>query len=455
MFRKNYLIGFLTIALFLIGSTAAFAQTTAAVRGKVELTKADGTKEGVAGALVEVFRIDVKSSFPSAKTDKKGYFNFAGLPLGSQLVLAISAPGIKPVIQGGIKAGMENILVPVEAGDGKRYTEQEVRDAIAGGSTSTQQSAELTAEQKKQKEEYDKKVAEFNEKKKKIESQTATVQKALDEGIAANAAKNYDVAIAKFDEGFQANPDFVGSAPVLLNAKAQALRLRAVSVFNADGSNKDINVKTAALAKVQKDLADSLDTYNQSFMLIKNAPAADINDPKTHELNKLKALDGAKETLRIISITRQVDTTKVDIAKAMIAEYLTVETDQAKKTEAQRYLGDLYLGAGDSENAITEYKKVLEMNANDADALAGIGLSLVTMAYTTMQGDPEKNITADPAKSKVQFQEAANYLQKFIDVAPADHKLLESVKASMDDLKNTQNVAPQKGKTTTTTKKKN
>ena len=40
-----------TIALILIGGTAAFAQTNAAVRGKVELVKADGTKEPVVGAL--------------------------------------------------------------------------------------------------------------------------------------------------------------------------------------------------------------------------------------------------------------------------------------------------------------------------------------------------------------------------------------------------------------------
>ena len=439
MFRKNYLIGFLTIALFLIGGTAIFAQTTAAVRGKVELTKADGSKEGVAGALVEVFRIDVKSTFPSAKSDKKGFFNFAGLPLGAQLVLAVSGPGIKPVIQGGIKAGMENILIPVEAGDGKRYTEQEVRDAIAGGSTN--QSTELTADQKKQKEEYDKKVAEYNEKKQKVESQTAAVQKALNEGNAAYDSKNYDLAIAKFEEGFQANPDFVGSAPVLLNAKAQALRLRAVTVFNADGSNKDVSIKTAALAKVQQDLADALEAFNKSYTIIKNAPAADVYDPKANELNKLNALNGAKETLRIMSITRAVDTTKVDIAKTMVAEYVTVESDQAKKTEAQRYLGDLYLAAGDSDNAIAEYKKVLEMNANDPDALVGIGLSLITLGYTN--------------NDKTKMQEGADFLQKFIDVAPANHKFLQDAKDSIAQLKAEQNVAPQKGKTTTNTKKKN
>ena len=71
MFRKNYFISFLTIALLLMGSVAAFAQN-ASFRGKVELTKKDGTKVPVAGALVEVYRIDVKTNLPSSKTDKKG-----------------------------------------------------------------------------------------------------------------------------------------------------------------------------------------------------------------------------------------------------------------------------------------------------------------------------------------------------------------------------------------------
>lgn len=438
MFRKNYLIGFLTIALFLIGSTAAFAQM-AAVRGRVELTKADGTKEPVAGALIEVYRMDIKQTLQSTKTDKKGFFDFAGLPLGGNYVFVVSAPGIKTLLQGGIKAGNENILIPVEPGESVRYTEEQVRQAMTGGST--QQSAELTAEQKKQKEEYDKKVAEVTAKNEKIKTQTAVVQKALDEGNAAFNSKNYDVAVVKYEEGFQANPDFVGSAPVLLNNKAQALRHRAIMVYNAEGNSKDVNVKTVALAKVQKDLADALESNNKSFMIIKNAPAADINDPKTNELNKLNALNGAKESLRIMSVTGQVDTTKADIAKNMVTEYLAVETDQAKKTNAQRYLGDFYLAAGDSENAITEYKKVLEMTPNDPDALAGIGLSLVTIAYTN--------------DDKAKFQEAADYLQRFVDVAPANHKLLESVKGSIAELKNTQNIAPQKGKTTTNTKKKN
>jgi hypothetical protein len=140
MLRKNYYTFLLATALFLTSGLAVLAQT-APIRGKVELVKADGTKEPVAGAIVEPFRTDAKGKSPSAKTNKKGEFSFAGLQLGQIFVLSISAPNIKPALQPGIKAGMENIAVTVEEGDGKRWTEDEVRQALSAPATTTSTTA--------------------------------------------------------------------------------------------------------------------------------------------------------------------------------------------------------------------------------------------------------------------------------------------------------------------------
>ena len=443
MFRKNYLIGFFTIALFLIGGMSAFAQTTAAIGGRIQLKGADGKLTPVAGAKIEVFRIDIKSKFPSDTTDKKGQFSIAGMPVGAQLVISISGPGIKPVIQPGIRAGMEKIDIDVEPGDGSAYTEQEVRDAIAAGSQPTQ-STELTAEQKKKKEDYDKLVAERTKQKQDVEEKGKRAQTALDEGNAAFKSKDYNTAVAKFEEGFQAYPDFVGSAPILLNAKGQALRLRAAETYNANVNNKDPEAKIAAMTKVRQDLADAADAFSKSWTMMKTAPAADINDPKMHEQNKANTLNWARDTFRVMAITRQVDTTKMDMIRALLTDYMAIESDQAKKTEAQRILGDIYSAAGELDGAVAEYKKALVINPNDPDTLVGIGLTLTTLGAVSKA---EGNET----KAKEQYQEAINYLQKFIDVAPANHKLLASVKESIEDIKNEQNIAPQKGNT----KKKN
>ncbi len=438
MFNRKYFTFFLAASLFLVGNIAAFAQT-APVTGKVELKKADGTTEPVVGAVVEVYRTDIKSKLPSGKTNKKGDFSFAGLPLGATLVFSVSGPGINPEIRPNIRAGSENIVITVTEGDGKKWTEQEVRQAVAGGSAGSTnaaaapESGKVTEDQKKAQEERAKLEAEYAEKKKKVEGANAAIQRSLSEGNQAYNSKNYDVAVVKFEEGFQASPDFVGSAPVLLNNKGAALRGRAVTTYNENVKSTDPSAKVAAMTKVKQDLADAVESYSKSWTILKSAPAADIPDQKSYDANKLETLRGAKEALRLMAATEQVDMTKTDSAKMLVAEYVAIETEQAKKIEAQRILGDVYLAAGDAENAIAEYKKVLEIEPNDADALAGLGLSLVNTAYKT-----------DGSIDKAKMQEAANYLQKFTEVAPANHKYLDDAKGLIASLKKEQNVTPQK-----------
>lgn len=451
MFRRNYLTVFLTIALFSIGGISTFAQN-APVRGKVELKKADGTSEAVVGALVEVYRIDVKAGFPSAKTDKKGFFNFAGLPLGAQFAVVISAPGIKPVIQGGIKAGMESVLIPVEAGDGKKYSEEEVRAALAnpggGGGGGNTQKAESNAELKKQKEEYDKKVAEVTNKNEKIKKATDVVNASLKEGGAAYDAKNYDLAITKFDEGYNADPTFEGTAPVMLNNKSLALMSRATEIYNKSVKADEAS-RPALREAAKKDFAEIVASSDKALELLKTATSTDANVQKGYEANKFLALTNRKNAYRLMSQTG-VDREKGKVALVAFQEYMAVETDPAKKAKAQLDLASTLQDSNEFELAITEFQKILETDPNNVDALVGIGLSMVNVGYI--------NLDTDAVKGKAQLQEAANYLQKFVDIAPDTHKFKKDAADTIASLKEQQKVAPQKMKSTpakTTTKKKN
>lgn len=442
MFRKNYISFLAAIALLFIGSIAVSAQT-APVRGKVEMKKADGTVEPVAGALVEVFRQDAKGSLPSGKTNKKGEFSFAGFPLGQVFTLSISGKGLKPEIIPNVKGGAENLIISVQAGDGKRWTEEEVRTALnnptaAAPAAATTKPGELTAEQKKEKEEYEKKVAEVEAKNKKIEEKNTVIQRALNEGNQAFTNKNFDVAIVKFEEGYNADPQFIGSAPVLLNNKGAALVARAINNFNQN-IKAEVSTRLEAMGRVKKDLGDAAEAYNNSFMILKNASPTEVTDAKNFEGNKANALNGAKEVFRIMAATEQVDPSRMDAAKILIPEYIAIETDPAKKTEAQLILGDLYRVLGDSENAITEYKKVLDSNPSNIDAMAGVGFSLVNLGFIN--------------NDKTKMQEGANYLQQFAEAAPDSHKLKDDAKGLIESLKKEQNLTPQK--TSRPTRKKN
>lgn len=453
MSRKNYYTFLLAAALLLTSGLAVLAQT-APVRGRVEMVKSDGTKVPVEGATVEPFRSDAKGKSPSAKTNKKGEFSFAGLQLGQVFALSISAPGINPELIPNVKAGMENLFVTVSEGDGKRRTEEEVRQALTAGapaaktsaSTATssggEQKAELTADQKKAQAEYEAKVKDVTAKNDDIKKKTVVVESSLKAGNEAFNSKNYDVAIAKYSEGIEADPDFVGTTPILLNNKGAALKVRATDTYNQAVKSTDVALRTSAMTKVKQDLQDATTAYTRSWTILKAAQPTDITNQANYEATKLQTLTGLTESHRLLVLTK-ADTSKSVEAKTAFADYLTIETDAAKKAKAQITLGDIMREAGDSANAIEAYRAALVTSPDNADVLAGLGLSLFNSGVV--------------AEDKMQMQEGLNFMEKFASVAPETHPLKSSVKDAVTYLKTEQKLTPQKvtGAKAGTTKKKN
>ena len=453
MFRKNYFTFLLTITLFLISSVVIFAQNSP-VNGRVELKKADGTTEPVAGALIEVFRIDIKSKLPAGKTDKKGNFAFAGLPLGATFAFSISAPNISPEIFPNVRAGTQNMVITVSAGNGKQWTEDEVRQALAkpkttGTTTGETPKAETTAEQKKAKEEYDKKVAEIAAKNEKVKNSTAIIQKSLEEGQKAFDAKNYDLAIIKFDEGYNADPDFAGSAPVLLNNKALALKSRGFDFYRK--SVTDSANKASLMEMVKKDFTDSINASQKALDILKTATTTDANLQKSYDSNKVAALSNMVETYRL-TLETKADESKTQEAVATLEAYLLTQTDVAIKTKVALNVADAIRKTGNSDAAIPLYRKILEISPDQPEALAGLGLSLFNSGAVA-------DANGQKQEGKAQMQEGLDLMQRFVDVSPTKpddtqqmKELKASVKEAVDYLK-TQNLAPQKTKTTSTKKK--
>lgn len=425
MFRRVHLSLVSVIAAVCFFTVTSVAQN-APVSGRVETKKADGTVVPIEGAMVEVFRTDIKAGGPSTTTDKKGNFSFAGLLSTGSYVVSISAAGFTPTYFPGIKPGTksDNFLFTLTEGDGRRLTPDEVREAAAAGSGG------LTAEeQKKKKAEYDKQVAEVTSKNAKIEQETTIIQASLKDGNAAYTAKDWDLAISKYNEGINANPTFAGSAPVLMNNKGAALRERAVATYNLNVKATDVSVKVAAFTKVRTDLGEAADAYHKSWTILQTAQATDIS-PEIKTTQSATAVRGATDTFRLMAQTEQVDETKIEVAKAVVPEYMTIETDAAKKEQAKLILGDLYRVTGDADNAIVEYKKAIDASPDNLDALAGLGLSLVNAGYIN--------------DNKVQLQEGANYLQKFASAAPDSHKYKADALGLIESLKTEQKIAPQK-----------
>jgi len=426
MFRKVSVLLLLAGIVIIIGNRTGIAQT-APVTGRVELKGADGGKaQPVAGALIEVYRLDIKGTAPSSKTGKSGDFAFAGLPLQGQFAFAISCAGCAPQVFPGIKAGQQNLIFTMDPGNGRQLTEEEARTV----SSRKPGTSGLSEEDKKAQAEYEAKKKEVEEKNKKAENTNAVVTAALKAGNEAFQAKNYDTAIAEYQKGIQADPEYLGSAPIFHNNRGIALMQRGVETYNKAIKAADTTEKVNGLTAAKKDFADSAADFMASWTVLTNAKETDVTDKANFEATKLQTLKGAKDTFKMAVRTEQVDQSTIDAAKIMLPEYLKVETDPAKKGEADLIAADLYRVVGDSENAIAGYKKILDTKPDDLDALAGTGLMLVNLGYIN--------------NDKTKMQEGSNYLQRYAGLAPDGHKFKVDAVALIETLKKEQNVTPQK-----------
>lgn len=442
MFRKSVISFFIFAAVLVTGGVSISAQH-APVGGTVELQKADGTRAPVAGALIEIYRTDIKGGFPSVKTGKNGEFRIAGMMLGATFTFAVSSPGAAPVTMAGVRAGQEKLLITMTPGDGSKFTEAQVRQGGAATAKSGGGTPELTAEQKKAQAEYEAEVKNVTAKNEKAVKVNEIVTRAIKEGNDAYTAKNYDLAIAKYDEGIAADPSFVGSAPTFHVNRGIVLTARAVDTHNRTVKSADASEKIAGAAKVGKDLADAADGYVKGWNLLKTAPATDI-DRTTFDTNKLNTLKGARDTFHKAMKTERVDPTTIEAAKVLVPEYIAAETDSIKKAEMQTIFGDLFRLSSDFDNAIVEYRKALEISKDSPDALAGLGLSLVNVGIIAKDEGDAKNDKAMSDKGTAQMQDGLNLLGVFTQVAPDSHPLKASVKETTEYLNAQNKLTPQK-----------
>jgi tetratricopeptide (TPR) repeat protein len=433
MIRKSLFVFFLMAAL----SLAAFAQT-APVRGIVELTQADGKKVPVVGALIECFRTDIKGKFPGPKTDKKGNFVFAGLPLGAIFTLSVSGAGIAPQIYPNVKAGREDIVISVNAGDGKRLTEDEVRNGSATAvASSGSGSGELTAEQKKQMADKQKEIDAVKAGNAKIEENNKIILRVYDEGNAALKVNNYELAIAKFSEGISADANHPGTPALLIN-RSNAYRRRGVDRYNvaikAGGEGLDV---------AKQDFIDAAASAKAAIDLVKSqTPPTDADQLKNFNGYKYNSSAAYAEGMRLVA-TKADPSRVVDLITAY-QDFLALETDPVQKNKTQLTYAQALMDSQDLEKAAAEFEKVLVDNPNDVTALSGAGLCLVSLGY----------ISNDKAK----FQNGANYLARYIELAPDSDPVASKYKVDaknlLDTLKKEQNVTAQKPTKTTPVKKK-
>jgi tetratricopeptide (TPR) repeat protein len=430
MLRKSF---FTIVAVAAVLSTAFIASAqTGELRGRVTMNQADGTKVPASDVAIDVYRTDVSGQYKT-KTNKKGEFVFAGLPYVGTYIIAASHPAARPSYLPNIKVGRgTDYEINLSPGDGKRLTLEEINAAgkpNTGSSASSGTPKGESAAEKAAREEIIRKNAEIEAKNKKIEESNLVVARTFTAGNTALLAKNYDEAIRQYDEGIAADP----AQPALLTQKSAALKGRGVERYNAAITSKDEAAKGPGIEAAKSDFRASAEAIKQAVDILNAQPVpTDPQEQTKFNANKIAALSTRAEAMRLF--VTKVDQSQVDAGQKAYEDYMAVETDPARKLTAQRGLAQMLFDANSFDKALTEYQKILAANPDDTDALVKSGMLLFNIG--AMNDD------------KAKYQEAANFLQQFVDKAPDTDNLKADAKAILEELKNQQNVKAEKTTTT-------
>ncbi|HEV7860455.1 MAG TPA: carboxypeptidase regulatory-like domain-containing protein [Pyrinomonadaceae bacterium] len=427
--RPKYFFMTLTAALMLLLGAFATCAQVGELHGHVLIKQADGTTAPLPNAVIDVYRTDISGKF-NTKTDKKGKFAFAGLPLGFYNVAAsapTASPNFLPHVRVGQDVDYELVLTP---GDGKRLTEAEIKGATptTAAASSSAAPAKESAADKAKREAMEAENRKIEESNKKAVSSNELVNQTLKAGNEALGAKNYDEAVAQYSHGITDAPDHPG-APVLLTNRSVAYRARGVDRFNAAIRSTDDAAKAAGIEAAKKDWQAAAEDSTKAVQMLKAAtPPTDPKMLENYNRSKYLALLARMDAMKLfvpkVAAAQPDAAAQADAGLAAFQEYIAEEPDAAKKATAQRDAAQMLLDAGAADKAFGEFQKILAANPNDPDANLGAGLALFS--------------TQDKAK----YQDAANYLQKFVDTAPETHKMKADAKAILTELKNTEKVVP-------------
>ena len=403
--------------LLILFSISALAQTTQ-IEGTVKVKDKDGgPPKPVEGALIDIYRTDIKGHW-DVKTDKKGHYIRLGMPVTGVYLLIVSGPGMAPTWLNSARLlnGTPFDFVG-DPGDGSKLTQEQVQtlmsqQAKGGGGAGASTAPAVSASDKAKMEAQEK---ELNEKRKEAESLQNSYNEALahyKQGVELMKT-NFLGAVSEFEAASKVDPTkheaFAEVAYKSYANLAEAHYQIGVDLFN---NKKRDEAKT--------HFQDAVKAIDRSIAILATQPA-EKNPNLNNDLITYYNIR-AKNALLLIEHFGAADI--VDDTIKMIEKVEAMDSLNKNKWAVMK--GDAYRFSGRSDDAIAAYKGAIAADAGNVDALYGLGLTLI----------------AGTEKDKI--QEGANALADFVSKAPPTDKRVPDVKAALDAVKEAYKVEAEK-----------
>lgn len=306
----------------------AWAQT-----GSLEGDVKDENGQPLKGALVKIDRTDIKGHY-QVKTDKKGHYFHAGLPLGKFRV-SVEVDGAERDHIEGVTTRLGDPVSNDFDLQKQKKQQADLQKAAETGTLTKEQARDMSPEAKAALEKKAKETSAIMAKNKALND-------AFNAGKEAAAAKNWDAAVEAFTKASEADP----KQHVIWGNLADAYASLAATKSGAD--------QDAALAK-------AVDAYNKAIEL-------DPNDPAYHNNFAL-----------ILAKAKKYPEAQAELTKA-------AQLDPPNAGKYYYNLGAVLVNTGQLEPAGVAFKKAIEADPNYADAQYQYGVYLISKATTAPDG---------------------------------------------------------------------
>jgi tetratricopeptide (TPR) repeat protein len=374
----------LSAAGVLVFAAACFAQTTS-IEGDV--IGADGKPMANVKCVV-IDRLDIKGHYGPVKTDKKGHYFHAGLPIGDYKVSVVDENGKVLDSVNKVRSRLGDPL-PVNFNLAANAAQAAARQkAMESGQPLTKEQArDMSPEEKAR-------IEKEMEARKKELSKNKELMDAYNTGMTALQAKQYDQAIASLTKASEIDPKQVAVWSYLAEANVQLAKTKT-------GPEKD-----AALAKGQE-------AYQKALELKPDDAAAHNN----------YALALAQ--------SKKIPEAQAELTKA-------AQLDPTKAGQYFYNLGAVLVNTGQAEPACDAFKKAVDTDANYAEAQYQWGNCLFAKATVS----PEGKVTPVPG--------TAEAFQKYLELSPTGPNaesakgMLTAINASIDTKYANPNAPPAK-----------